>query len=92
MERDIIDNIKYIKNISKKKVTSEKIFTKIKKKYPNINQEDIKKILDDMVKDNYYVKTEEEKILHTSYQKKQTFLFPRRKMLMTTQTKVKTKE
>ena len=33
MERDIIDNIKYIKNISKKKVTSKKIFTNIKKKY-----------------------------------------------------------
>ena len=62
MERDIIDNIKYIKNISKKKVTSEKIFTNIKKKYPNFNQEDIKKILDDMVKVMYYVKTEVEKI------------------------------
>ena len=52
MERDIIDNIKYIKNIIKKKVTSDKIFTNINKKYPNINQEDLKKILDDMVKDN----------------------------------------
>ena len=52
MERDIIDNIKYIKNIIKKKDTSDKIFTNINKKYPNINQEDLKKIIVDMVKDN----------------------------------------
>ena len=41
MERDIIDNIKYIKNTSKKKVTPEKIFTIIKKNIQTL----IKKIL-----------------------------------------------
>ena len=52
MDRDIIDNIKYIKNISKKKLQLRKYLRTSKKKYPNINQEDIKKIIDDMVKDN----------------------------------------
>ena len=53
MERVVIDNIKYIKNISqKKKLHLRKYFRTSKKKYPNINQEVIKKILDDMVKDN----------------------------------------
>ena len=52
MERDIIDNIKYIKNICKKKSYIRENIYEHQKKYPNINQEDIKKILDDMVKDN----------------------------------------
>ena len=45
MENEILESIKHIKNISKKKVTVEKIFTNIKKKKKKrnltINYEDL---------------------------------------------------
>ena len=44
MENEILESIKHIKNISKKKVTVEKIFTNIKKKKKRnltINYEDL---------------------------------------------------
>ena len=44
--------IKHIKNISKKKVTVEKIFTNIKKINLTITYEDLQHILDKVVIDN----------------------------------------
>ena len=52
MENEILESIKHIKNISKKKVTVEKIFTNIKKKNLIITYEDLQHILDKMVIDN----------------------------------------
>ena len=53
MENEILESIKHIKNISKKKVTIGKIFTNIKKKR-NLTfvYEDLRHILDKMVIDN----------------------------------------
>ena len=44
--------MKHIKNISKKKVTVEKIFTNIKKRNLTTTYEDFQHILDKMVIDN----------------------------------------
>ena len=52
MENEILESIKHIKNISKKKVIVEKIFTNIKKKNSTITYEDFKHVLDKMVTDN----------------------------------------
>ena len=52
MENEILESIKHIKNISKKKVTEEKIFTNIKKRNLTIAHEGIQHILDKMFMDN----------------------------------------
>ena len=52
MDNEILENIKHIKNISKKKVTVEKIFTNIKKRNLTITYEDLQHILDKIVIDN----------------------------------------
>ena len=52
MEKEILESIKHIKNISKKKVTVEKIFTNIRKRNLTITYEDLQHILDKMVIDN----------------------------------------
>ena len=52
MENEILESIKHIKNISKKKVAVEKIFTNIKKRNLIITYEDLQHILDKMVIDN----------------------------------------
>ena len=49
MENAILESIKHYKNISKKKVRVEKIFTDIKKRNLTIIFEDLKHILDKMV-------------------------------------------
>ena len=54
MENEILKSIKHIKNISKKKVTVEKIFTNIKKRNLTITYEDLQHILDKMVIDNIF--------------------------------------
>ena len=52
MENEILESINYIKNISKKKVTVEKIFTNAKKKNNLIiTYEGLQHILDKMVID-----------------------------------------
>ena len=52
MENEILESIKHIKNISKKKVTVEKIFTNLKKRNLTINCEDLQHILGKMLIDN----------------------------------------
>ena len=52
MDNEILENIKHIKNISKKKVTVEKIFTNIKKRNLTITYEGLQHILDKIVIDN----------------------------------------
>ena len=52
MENEILESIKHIKSISKKKVTVEKIFTNIRKRNLTITYEDLQHILDKMVIDN----------------------------------------
>ena len=52
MENRILESVKHIKNISKKKVTVEKIFTNIKKRNLTITYEELQHILDKMVTDN----------------------------------------
>ena len=52
MENEILESTKRMKNISKKKVTVEKIFTNIKKRSLTIDYEDLSHILDNMVIDN----------------------------------------
>ena len=52
MENEILESIKHIKDISKKKVTVEKIFTNIKKRNLTIIYEDLQHIFDKMVIDN----------------------------------------
>ena len=47
-----METIKHAKNISKKKVTVEKIFTNIRKRNLTITYEDLQHILDKMVIDN----------------------------------------
>ena len=49
MENEILGSIKHIKNISKEKVTVEKIFTNIKERNLTITYEDLQHILDKMV-------------------------------------------
>ena len=51
MENGILESIKSIKNINKKKVTVEKIFINIKKSNLTITYEDLQHILDKMVID-----------------------------------------
>ena len=51
MENEILESIKHI-NISKKKVTEEKIFTNIKKRNLTIAYEGLQHILDKMFMDN----------------------------------------
>ena len=51
MDNEILESIKHIKNISKKKVTADKIFTNIKKKDSSISFDELLEILDTMVKD-----------------------------------------
>ena len=52
MDNEILENIKHIKNISKKKVTVEKIFTNNKKRNLTITYEGLQHILDKIVIDN----------------------------------------
>ena len=49
MDNEILESIKHIKNISKKKVTADKIFTNIKKKDSSISFDELLEILDTMV-------------------------------------------
>ena len=51
MDNEILESIKHIKNISKKKVTADKIFTNIKKKDSSISFDELLEILDTMVMD-----------------------------------------
>ena len=52
MENEILESTKRIKNLSKKKITVEKMFTNIKKGSLTIDYEDLSHILDKMVIDN----------------------------------------
>ena len=52
MENKILESVKHIKSISKKKITVEKIFTNIKKINLTITYEDLHYILDKIVIDN----------------------------------------
>ena len=54
MGKEILESIKHIKNISKKRVTVEKIFTNIKKRNLTITYEDLQHILDEIVIDNIF--------------------------------------
>ena len=54
MGKEILESIKHIKNISKKRVTVEKIFTNIKKRNLTITYEGLQHILDKMVIDNIF--------------------------------------
>ena len=68
MDNEILESIKHIKNISKKKVTADKIFTNIKKKDPSISFDELLEILDTMVKDG---------ILHENgMDKSKTYMIP----------------
>ena len=51
MDNEILESIKHTKNISKKKVTADKIFTNIKKKDSSISFDELLEILDTMLKD-----------------------------------------
>ena len=57
MENEVLESIKHIKDISKKKVTVEKILTNIKKRNLTILYEDLQRILDKMVIDNIFHKS-----------------------------------
>ena len=52
MENEILESMKHIKKISKKKVTVEKIFTSIEKINLTVTYGDLQHILDKMVIDN----------------------------------------
>ena len=68
MDNEILESIKHIKNISKKKVTADKIFTDIKKKDSSISFDELLEILDTMVKDG---------ILHENgMDKSKTYMIP----------------
>ena len=68
MDNKILESIKHIKNISKKKVTADKIFTNIKKKDSSIRFDELLEILDKMVKDG---------ILHENgMDKSKTYMIP----------------
>ena len=68
MDNEILESIKHIKNISKKKVTADKIFTNIKKKDSSISFDELLEILDTMVKDG---------ILHVNgMDKLKTYMIP----------------
>ena len=68
MDNEIWESIKHIKNISKKKVTADKIFTNIKKKDSSISFDELLEILDTMVKDG---------ILHENgMDKSKTYMIP----------------
>ena len=86
MDNEILESIKHIKNISKKKVTADKIFTNIKKKDSSISFDELLEILDTMVKDGILHENGMDK--SKTYMKTQTvFLFLIRKMLTTHLTK-----
>ena len=51
MDKEILESIQHVKNISKKKVTAEKIFTHIRKKELEITLDELVETLDTMVKD-----------------------------------------
>ena len=51
MDNEILESIKHIKNISKKKVTADKMFTNIRKEDSSISFDELLEILDTMVKD-----------------------------------------
>ena len=68
MDNEIWESIKHTKNISKKKVTADKIFTNIKKKDSSISFDELLEILDTMVKDG---------ILHENgMDKSKTYMIP----------------
>ena len=55
METEIFNSINYIKNISKKRVTFERITSHVKKKNVWIDEEDIQTIFNNLVKAlNYF--------------------------------------
>ena len=55
MENEILESIKHIKNISKKKATIEKIFSYVKKRNVDITNEEVEQILDGMITSNLLV-------------------------------------
>ena len=68
MANEILESVKHIKNISKEKVTADKIFTNIKKKDSSISFDELLEILETMVKDG---------ILHENgMDKSKTYMMP----------------
>ena len=68
MDNEILESVKHIKNISKEKVTADKIFTNIKKKDSSISFDELLEILETMVKDG---------ILHENgMDKSKTYMIP----------------
>ena len=55
MENEILESIKRIKNISKKKATIEKIFSYVKKRNVDITNEEVEQTLDGMITSNLLV-------------------------------------
>ena len=55
MENEILESIKHVKNISKKKATIEKIFSYVKKRNVDITNEEVEQILDGMITSNLLV-------------------------------------
>ena len=55
MENEILESIKHIKNISKKKATIEKIFSYVKKRNVDITNEEVEQTLDGMITSNLLV-------------------------------------
>ena len=55
MENEILESIKHIKNISKKKATIEKIFSYVKKRNVDITYEEVEQTLDGMITSNLLV-------------------------------------
>ena len=55
MENEILESIKHIKNISKKKAAIEKIFSYVKKRNVDITNEEVEQILDGMITSNLLV-------------------------------------
>ena len=55
MENEILESIKHIKNISKKKATKEKIFSYVKKRNVDITNEEVEQMLDGMITSNLLV-------------------------------------
>ena len=55
MENEILESIKHIKNVSKKKATIENIFSYVKKRNVDITNEEVEQILDGMITSNLLV-------------------------------------
>ena len=55
MKNEILESIKHIKNISKKKATIEKIFSYVKKRNVDITNEEVEQTLDGMITSNLLV-------------------------------------